>query len=110
MKSQFMKHFFLLAIILVGFKKTLNAQSESSPLTAVQTIELIKKNVKPHWFNTRTDTIIIGNGFDTVKGIATCMFVDMNILKRAVAANCNFIITHEPTFYNANDIPPDFMK
>jgi putative NIF3 family GTP cyclohydrolase 1 type 2 len=31
-------------------------------------------------------------------------------LKRAVAANCNLIITHEPTFYNANDNPPDFMK
>jgi putative NIF3 family GTP cyclohydrolase 1 type 2 len=110
MKSEFMKHFFLLAIILVGFKKTLNSQSASSSLTAVQTIELIKENVKPHWFETRTDTIIIGNGSDTVKGIATCMFVDMNILKRAVAANCNFIITHEPTFYNANDNPPDFMK
>ena len=38
------------------------------------------------------------------------MFIDMNILQQAVAANCNMIITHEPTFYNANDNPPDFMK
>ena len=94
MKPQYMKHLLLFAIILVSFKKTLTAQSASAPLTALEAIKLIKQHVQPRWFDTRTDTIIIGNGSDTIKGIATCMFVDMNILKQAVAANCNMIITH----------------
>ena len=99
--------FIILSIALLG---RINAQVATQPLTALQIIELIRENVKPHWFDTRTDTIIIGNGSDTVAGIATCMFVDMNILKRAVDAHCNMIITHEPTFYDANDNIAGFMK
>jgi len=38
-----------------------------------------------------------------LKGIATCMFADMQTLKEAVKKGCNFIITHEPVFYNHLD-------
>lgn len=105
-----MKYFFIFMITSFCLMEASNAQPPSSPHTAMEVIELIKENIKPHWFDTRTDTIIIGNGFDTVKGIATCMFVDMNILKQAVAEHCNLIITHEPTFYDANDKTQGFMK
>ena len=87
-----------------------HAQHKQPSLTVMQITELIRQNVKPHWFETRTDTIVTGSAFDTVTGIATCMFVDMNILQRSVAAHCNLIITHEPTFYDANDKAPEFMK
>ena len=99
--------FLILSITLTGI---INAQVATTPSTALKIIELIRENVKPQWFDTRTDTIIIGDGSDTVTGIATCMFVDMNILKRAVDAHCNMIITHEPTFYDANDKIAGFMK
>jgi putative NIF3 family GTP cyclohydrolase 1 type 2 len=110
LKYQLVKCFSFFIIFSFVAMKASNAQPTSSSLTGLQVIELIKKNVKPQWFDTRTDTIITGNGLDTVKGIATCMFVDMNILKRAVASNCNLIITHEPTFYNGNDKVADFLK
>jgi putative NIF3 family GTP cyclohydrolase 1 type 2 len=73
-------------------------------------LERMRQQVQPQWNPTPTDTIVIGNGADTVTGIATCMFVDMHILRCAVAARCNLIITHEPTFYIGNDQYPDFMK
>ena len=43
-----------------------------------------------------------------MKGIATCMFADMNVLQEAVKQNCNFIITHEPVFYNHLDETDSF--
>lgn len=86
------------------------AQDVKLPWTVEQVMKSIRKNVKPHWFETRTDTIVIGNARDTVTGIATCMFVDMNVLKKAVTYHCNLIVTHEPTFYTATDHIEIFMK
>ena len=105
-----MKYRAFVISILLALPYLVNGQNEKSSLTVLQAIELIKQNVKPHWFETKTDTIITGNGSDTVTGIATCMFIDMDILKRAVEAHCNLIITHEPTFYEGNDNIPDFLK
>lgn len=101
--------FYLFSISLV-FTNVTGAQTLKSQWTVKQVMESIRKNVKPHWFETKTDTIVIGNANDTVTGIATCMFVDMNVLKKAVKYNCNLIITHEPTFYNASDNIEGFMK
>src|SRR5664279_460010 len=98
-----MKLFFYLFSISFVFINITEAQTVRSTWTVQQVMESIRKNVKPHWFETKTDTIVTGNADDTVTGIATCMFVDMNVLKKAVSYNCNLIITHEPTFYNATD-------
>jgi len=100
-------YLFGIALVLTG---ACRAQTVKSPWSVQQVMESIRKNVKPHWFETKTDTIVMGNAYDTVTGIATCMFVDMNVLKKAVANNCNLIITHEPSFYNATDHVEDFMK
>ena len=105
-----MKLWFLYFSLLLAFTNPVDAQANQPSLTVMQVIDKIKQNVKPHWVITKTDTIVIGNASDTVTGIATCMFADMNILKRAVAVHCNLIITHEPIFYNATNTIPDFME
>jgi len=106
-------HFYLIACLML-VTNSAGAQSSKPSLTAFEVMQLIKQNVKPEWNNSRTDTIRIGNAADTITGIATCMFADMNILQRAVAQKCNMIITHEPTFYDAGcDISEqiyDFLK
>lgn len=86
------------------------AQAQSGSMTALQVVEKIKQQVSPKWTETKTDTIVMGSGNDVVTGIATCMFLDMDILRRAVAAHCNMIITHEPAFYTGKKPPEDFMK
>lgn len=56
------------------------------------------------------DVIIEGHPDTAVKGIITCMFATMEVLKVAVEKNCNLIITHEPTYYNHLDETKPFQK
>ena len=73
------------------------------PKTAQDVVNLIKKNVTCDWAEQTVDNFKAGNPEIPLKGIATCMFADMQVLKEAVKQNCNFIITHEPVFYNHLD-------
>lgn len=49
------------------------------------------------------DIIKAGDPKTPVTGIITCMFATMDVLKQAVAKNCNLIVAHEPLFYNHLD-------
>lgn len=78
------------------------ALAKGDTLTAQQVIERIQKNVGVPWRTTTVDTIKAGSADSPVKGIATTMVATLDLLKRASAANRNFVIVHEPTFYNGN--------
>ena len=77
--------------------------SKSSGLTARDVIELIKKNVKCPWAEQTVDTFKAGDPDAQVTGIACTFMATKEVLKLAVANNCNLIITHEPIFYNHLD-------
>ncbi len=49
------------------------------------------------------DTIKAGDPETPVTGVATTFMDSLNMLRRAVAAGDNLIVTHEPTFYNHRD-------
>lgn len=74
-----------------------------SPETPAAVVELIKKNVTCDWATETVDVFKAGNPESPLKGIAVCMFADMETLREAVKLNCNFIITHEPVFYSHFD-------
>jgi putative NIF3 family GTP cyclohydrolase 1 type 2 len=78
-------------------------QAQESKLSARQVIELIQSKVTCPWSAQTVDTFKAGNPEDMVSGIAVCMFADMKVLREAVAAKCNLIITHEPLFYSHLD-------
>lgn len=71
--------------------------------TAEDIVSLIKQNVTCNWSKNTVDTFKAGNSKADVKGVAVCMFADMKTLKKAVELQCNFVITHEPIFYNHTD-------
>lgn len=75
----------------------------NSPKTPADVVALIKGHITCSWADKTVDTFKAGDPQIPLKGIATCMFADMKTLKKAVAQNCNFIITHEPVFYNHQD-------
>ena len=75
----------------------------SQPKTPQDVVNLIKKNVTCEWATQTVDNFKAGDPQTPLKGIATCMFADMATLKEAVKQGCNFIITHEPVFYNHLD-------
>ena len=49
------------------------------------------------------DTLKSGNREMPVTGIITTMFTTVDIIQQAIKSNANFIIAHEPTFYNHTD-------
>lgn len=96
MKTKIAFILFLCSPILL-FSQAKNAR------TPEEAVNLIKKNVTCQWAPQTVDTFKAGDPASELKGIAVCMFADMNTLQEAVGKGCNFIITHEPVFYNHSD-------
>ena len=73
----------------------------AQPKTPQNVVDLIKKNVTCEWATETVDVFKAGNPETPLKGIAVCMFADMETLREAVRLNCNFVITHEPVFFSS---------
>ncbi|WP_339868610.1 Nif3-like dinuclear metal center hexameric protein [uncultured Algoriphagus sp.] len=54
-------------------------------------------------FPTTVDTLKSGNKDQVVTGIVTTMFATVTVIQKAIELKANFIIAHEPTFYNHLD-------
>lgn len=61
------------------------------------------KEVQNAPFKTTVDTLKAGNRDITVTGIVTSTFATVPVIKKAIEIKANFIIVHEPTFYNHQD-------
>jgi putative NIF3 family GTP cyclohydrolase 1 type 2 len=73
-------------------------------MTAGEVIERIKKNLGAAWNDkTYRDTFKFGGPDTTVTGIATTVFVTMEVIEKAGAAGLNMIIPHEVTYWNDRD-------
>jgi putative NIF3 family GTP cyclohydrolase 1 type 2 len=55
------------------------------------------------WRTPTVDTFKAGRPETVVRGVATTGMATLDVLRRASAAGRNFVITHEPTFYNHQD-------
>ena len=80
---------------------------QTATLTVGDVVERIKKGVAVPWRAETVDTIKAGAAGTRVKGIATTMMATFDVLRKASAAGLNFVITHEPTFYNHEDKTSD---
>ena len=80
----------------------LSAHAQSS-LTAEQVIAKMRSAAGVTASPATVDTIKAGDPKTLVTGIATTISPTMDVLRRAVAAHDNLIVTHEPTFYNHQD-------
>lgn len=107
-----MKHKFLITSIAlvcafaVGFAEPCKSgDSTSNPThpTARELVERIKANVHIPWNPSTVDTFKAGDPDVVVTGIVTTHLDTLEVLERAAASGKNFVITHEPTFYNHFD-------
>jgi putative NIF3 family GTP cyclohydrolase 1 type 2 len=80
------------------------AAAQKTPLTAIQVIERIKQGLGVPWNADTVDTFKAGSPQTLVKGIATTFMATLDVLQRSAAAGLNFVISHEPTFWNHRDI------
>jgi putative NIF3 family GTP cyclohydrolase 1 type 2 len=75
-------------------------------MTADQIVTRIKEKLaeqKIAWRAQTVDTFKAGKPETEVRGIATTGMATFDVLRRAAKAGRNFVIAHEPTFYNHQD-------
>lgn len=77
--------------------------SPGAKLTIQQVIDLIVATIPGAPFTETVDTIKSGDGKQEVTGIVTTMFATVDVVRQTAALGANFIIAHEPTFYNHRD-------
>ncbi|HEY0743822.1 MAG TPA: Nif3-like dinuclear metal center hexameric protein [Chryseosolibacter sp.] len=70
--------------------------------TVQELIDLILKQIPGSVPNT-VDTIKIGDPDQTVRGVVTSMFPTIEVIRKTIDLNANFLIVHEPSFYNHTD-------
>ncbi|MEO7393885.1 MAG: Nif3-like dinuclear metal center hexameric protein [Chitinophagaceae bacterium] len=71
--------------------------------TVQDVIDIILKEVPGAPFAHTVDTIKSGSVNQRVTGIVTTMFSTIKVIREAAKLTANFIIAHEPTFYNHTD-------
>jgi putative NIF3 family GTP cyclohydrolase 1 type 2 len=81
------------------------ATADSKQWTVQDIIDLILKEGSLTPLQNTVDTIKSGSGNQPVTGIVTTMFATVELIRETAKLNANFIIAHEPTFYNHSDNP-----
>ncbi len=76
---------------------------ESEARTVGDIMDLFIKEVPGAPFADTVDTLKAGSRDIEVTGIVTTMFATIEVIQKAIGAGANFIIAHEPTFYNHAD-------
>lgn len=71
--------------------------------TVGQVMDLFISQVPGGALTTTVDTLKSGNRDIKVTGIVTAMFATIDVIRKAIELGANFIIAHEPTFYNHTD-------
>ena len=72
-------------------------------LTIQNVIDIILKEIPGAPFTQTVDTIKSGSAANKVTGIVSTMFATVAVIKEAIRLSANFIVAHEPTFYNHTD-------
>ncbi|QRR00550.1 Nif3-like dinuclear metal center hexameric protein [Dyadobacter sandarakinus] len=93
-----------LTISATGTSLFLPANSTNNKTYTVQDIiDLILKEGKLSKIPDTVDTIKAGSGSQQITSIVTTMFATAEVIRKAAELGANFIIAHEPTFYNHKD-------
>jgi putative NIF3 family GTP cyclohydrolase 1 type 2 len=72
-------------------------------MTIQQVIDRIIQDIPGAPFKGTVDTVKSGDPNQLLKGIVTTMFATDEVIDKTIRAGANFIIAHEPTFYNHQD-------
>jgi putative NIF3 family GTP cyclohydrolase 1 type 2 len=80
-----------------------HSDPKSAPMSIRQVIDAILADIPGAPFKNTVDTVKWGDPEQPVKGIVTTMFATDAIIEKAAGLGANFIIAHEPTFYNHLD-------
>jgi putative NIF3 family GTP cyclohydrolase 1 type 2 len=91
----------LFSLPITGFAADFLTGFES--VTVGQIMDAFIKQVPGGEKSTTVDTLKAGNRETVVTGVVTSMFATIDVIRKSIALGANFIIAHEPTFYNHAD-------
>jgi putative NIF3 family GTP cyclohydrolase 1 type 2 len=72
-------------------------------VTVGDIMDMFIKQVPGAPFSNTVDTLKAGTRDIKVTGVITTMFATIEVIQKAIELGANFIIAHEPTFYNHTD-------
>lgn len=87
----------------------LHSFTQSKTSTVGEIMDLFIQEVPDAPFSQTVDTLKAGNREIEVTGIITTMFATIPVIEYAISTGANFIIVHEPTYYNHLD-ETDWLK
>ena len=96
------RHFTLLAGTLTTGRIPL--RGANAP-TAQDIVQRIQTSLGGEWPPEGPDSFKVGDPNTPVTGIATTAMATLDVLKRAMKARANLIVTYEPTFFSRQDAP-----
>lgn len=104
-RKRFLKQSGMLSLPFIpGFESLVNAFSfDKAELTVQQVIDKVLASVPGVHIANTVDTVKYGDPNQVVTGIVTTMFATDEVIEAAAKMGANFIIVHEPTFYNHVD-------
>ena len=91
----------LLTMPVINKATGINKMNET--YTVGDIMDLFIKEVPGGVLTNTVDTLKAGNRDIPVTGIVTTMFATIEVIRKAIDLGANFIIAHEPTFYNHTD-------
>jgi putative NIF3 family GTP cyclohydrolase 1 type 2 len=77
----------------------------AATITAQEVVDRIQKSLGVEWRADTVDTFKAGDPSTNVTGIVTTSLATIDVMRRAVKAGANMIITSGPTFYSRADRP-----
>ncbi len=80
-----------------------SVMGDTKAISISEAIKLIIKSVPVAPINNTVDTVKAGNPDQVLKGIVTTTFATIEVIEKAATIGANFIIVHEPVFYNHRD-------
>jgi putative NIF3 family GTP cyclohydrolase 1 type 2 len=90
-------------VLSAGNANAVHFLTRKKAYTVGDIIDLVLKEIPGAPFAQTVDTLKSGNRDIAVTGIVTTMFATVDIIQQAIQKKANFIIAHEPTFYNHTD-------
>lgn len=103
-RRQFLQQGFVLSAgLLAGSSFRQAPFLQPYTITVQELIDLILKEGRMTARQDTVDTLKSGDPNQRVTGVITTMFPTIEIIRQAIARQSNFIIAHEPTFFNHED-------
>jgi putative NIF3 family GTP cyclohydrolase 1 type 2 len=90
-------------LALAGLKPLSTFAAPPAQWTVQQIIDLVLKEGNLMPLKETVDTLKSGRGDQVVTGVVTTMFPTIAVIEEAARRKANFIMAHEPTFYNHLD-------